>query len=92
MNLDLTIPFLLRVAIVLAVPTMVCFAYYTLEHLGDEHRGLTVPVALAFPLALIGLVSTVSIVLNGRRTNTRLALSLLCLIVPLVFLASIWIG
>lgn len=86
-----TLQFLLRIAVILAIPTMACTAYYTLERLGDANTHLTAPVALAFPLLLIGLVSTVSVVMNGKRTNARLAASLLCLIVPLLFLASIWL-
>ena len=40
---------LVRLAVVVAVPGMACFSYYSLAYLGDEHASWSLPVLLAYP-------------------------------------------
>ena len=77
---------LVRLAVVVAVPGMACFGYYSLVYLGDEHASWSLPVLLAYPAALIGLVSLASALLSPQPSKRRLWLSAFCFIMPVVFL------
>jgi hypothetical protein len=77
---------LVRLAVVVAVPTMACFGYYSLETHGDARGYWTLPVVLAYPAALMGLIAFVAALTSRRRSRGKLWLSALCFIVPSVFL------
>jgi hypothetical protein len=80
------LPSLVRLAVVIMVPTMACFGYYTLDALDDRRSAWAIPAVLAYPAALIGLVGLVSTLRAARPTRTRLALWALCVVAPVVLL------
>ena len=82
-------PWLIRVVVAVAIPTMACFGYYSLERLGEGLEGWAVPVVLAYPAALIGLVGFVMAWNSPRRSIPKLALCALCIVVPILFL--LWV-
>ena len=75
-----------RLAVVIAVPTMACFGYYTLDALDPRRSAWAVPAVLAYPLALVGLIGLVTSLRTARPSRTRLALWSLCVLAPLVLL------
>jgi hypothetical protein len=79
-------PNLVRLAVVIMVPTLACFGYYTLDALDDSRSAWVVPAVLAYPAALIGLIGLVSTLRDASATRTRLALWALCLAAPVVLL------
>jgi hypothetical protein len=80
------LPGLARLAVVIMVPTMACFGYYTLDALDESRSAWAIPAVLAYPAALIGLVGLVSTLRAPSPTRTRLALWALCLLAPVVLL------
>ena len=77
---------LVRLAAVIAVPTMACFGYYTLDALDPSRSAWAIPAVLAYPLALIGLIGLVASLRTARPSRARLALWALCVLAPLALL------
>ena len=77
---------LTRLAVVVLVPTMACFAYYTLDALDPGRSAWAIPAVLAYPTALIGLIGVVSTLRATQPTRTRIVLWSLCLTAPVVLL------
>lgn len=77
---------LLRVAVMLALPTLTCFGYYTLDGLPAERNAWAIPAVLAYPLVLIGAVGLMSALRAPARSRLALALWALCTAVPLALL------
>ena len=80
---------LVRLAVAVAVPTMACFGYYTLDALGEARSAWAIPAVLAYPLALIGAVGVVLALRAPQRHNGVLLLWSLCVAVPTALL--IWL-
>jgi hypothetical protein len=77
---------LVGVVVAVAIPSIACFGYYTLEDLGETgHRWATL-VILAYPTALVGLVWLVATCASVHRTGVRVAASALCFAIPASFL------
>lgn len=80
---------LVRLAVMLLVPTMACFGYYTLDGLDPSRSAWAIPAVLAYPTAVVGLLGLVSTLRMPHATRTRWVLWLLCLVVPVVLL--VWL-
>ncbi len=77
---------LVGIAVVIAVPGISCFGFYTLDAAGEVGKRWPTLVILAYPLALVGLVSLVATYFSAQRTTLRLLVSTICFIVPALFL------
>lgn len=77
---------LLRIAVAIAISTIACFGYYSLAYIDQEQSAWTLPVVLAYPIALAGLIGIAAALMSERRANLLLWLALLCFLVPAVFL------
>ncbi len=77
---------LVRLAVMLLVPTMACFGYYTLEGLDPARSAWAVPAVLSYPTALVGLLGLVSTLRAPQPTRVRLLLWSLCLMLPVALL------
>ena len=86
MNMPNIPQWLIRAAVAVAVPTIACFGYYSLESLGDDKGPWTLPVILAYPMALIGLIALAAQLLSPSRSKLVLWLSALCIVMPILFL------
>jgi hypothetical protein len=73
---------LIQLVVVVALPTVTCFGYYSLEYLGDDEAIWGLPVMLAYPVALIGMVGLFRTFRSSRRSSRALLLWTLCIIVP----------
>ena len=80
---------LVRLAVVVAVPTIACFGYYALADLGAERSSWAVPVVLAYPTALIGLVGLAGALMAPQRSRAKLWLSALLFVVAALFLVLV---
>ena len=74
---------LLRVAVMLALPTLACFGYYTLDALPAERSTWAIAAVLAYPSVLIGTIGLVSALRRQPRSNRSVALWTMCAAVPL---------
>jgi hypothetical protein len=81
----------LKVAVTCAVPLLACSTYYTLDRLGASSTFVVIAASLAWPALLIGLATTASLVLSGKRHGALLWACSFANLVPLVFLAYIWL-
>ena len=86
MNSFSTPRWLVGIAVAVAVPGIACFGFYTLDAVGEAGRRWAALVILAYPLALVGLVSLVATFFSARRTALRLLVSAICFAVPALFL------
>jgi hypothetical protein len=80
---------LIRLAVVLALPAIPCFAYYSLAYVDDAHGALKLLVVLAGPLALIGASGLIWGLLKPRRSKLMLWLAGVTLVLPVLLL--LWI-
>ena len=80
------LPGLVKLAVVIAVPTMACFGYYTLDGLDPDRSGWAIPAVLAYPLMLVGVVGLATSLRSARPSRSRLALWGLCVLAPLALL------
>ena len=77
---------LVRLAVMLLVPTLACFGYYTLDGLEPSRSAWAIPAVLAYPTALVGLLGLVSTLRTPRPSRTRFVLWSLCLVIPVALL------
>lgn len=77
---------LARLAVMLLVPTMACFGYYTLDGLEPNRSAWAIPAVLAYPTALVGLLGLVSTLRTPSPSCTRFVLWSLCLVIPVALL------
>lgn len=77
---------LVRLAVMLLVPTPACFGYYTLDELGPGQSTWAIPAVLAYPTALVGLLGLVSTLRAPQPSRTRSVLWSLCLVIPVALL------
>ena len=80
---------LIKLVVAVALPTVTCFGYYSLEFLGEDKGIWALPVIMAYPVALIGLVGLFRAFLSSGRTRLSLSLWALCIIVPITLL--LWV-
>jgi len=73
------------------LPLTTCFAYYTFERIGDAGLSMVVPVALAFPIALIGFIGATALFASGRRSGLLLIAAVSAFLLPTAFIAVIWL-
>jgi 4-amino-4-deoxy-L-arabinose transferase-like glycosyltransferase len=79
-------PLLIRIAVMVAVPSIACFGYYSLAGVGDQSGPWVVPMILAYPLALIGAIGLGMALLAQKRSTKRIWIAAACLVVPVVFI------
>ena len=77
---------LIGLAVAVAVPSIGCFGFYTLDAMGETGKHWPTLVILAYPIALVGLVSLVVTAFSSQRTTLRLLISAIFFIVPALFL------
>jgi hypothetical protein len=80
-----TTEWLIRIAIILAIPAIPCFGYYSLAYLGEERSAWMLPAVLSLPVLLIGLIALMKGV-DRRSSKLRVWLAGLLIAVPAVFL------
>jgi hypothetical protein len=81
---------IVRLAIAVALPTIACFGYYALDDLAPEHSAWAVPVVLAYPLLLIGVVGCVAQwVAPQKRSAVLMGLSVACVALPALLLWAV---
>lgn len=73
---------LLRLAVALALPTMACFSYYTLNDLNEATGPSPLLVSLAYPLAIVGVIGIAAIWVSKRRSPVLLILAAVCFALP----------
>jgi hypothetical protein len=79
--------FLLRLAIAVALPSVACVGWYSLDDLRPEYSAWAVAVVLAYPLLLIGVAGGVmQWVTPQRRSKWLLGLSAACVVLPTLLL------
>jgi hypothetical protein len=81
---------LLRAATFLALPTIACSGYYSLNRLGDDAGRWATLVILAYPVILISLLVLVSALLAPQISKLKLWASGACLILASTFLFMVW--
>ena len=77
---------LIKLAVIIAVPTMACFGYYTLDALPDSKSAWAVPAVLAYPAAVCGAIGLVAALRAPQRSTRMLALWALCIAAPCALL------
>ena len=77
---------LIKVAVMIVVPTMACFGYYTQGALPESKSAWAIPAVLAYPAAVIGVIGWVAALRPPRRSRRVLVLWALCVAVPSVLL------
>ena len=82
-------PWLIRLVIVVALPTLMCSAYYSLARLNDSQSHLVLPVIIAYPIALIGLIGFMKTYSPLADDKSKRYLWTLCTIIPVLFLLTI---
>ncbi len=75
--------------VVVAIPTVACFGYYSLDGLGEDQGVWGLAVILAYPTALIGFIGLAMALLSPRSSRLRYGLWMLCILVPVIFL--LWV-
>ena len=80
---------IVKTEVVLALPLVACFGYYTAERLGNASTVITLAAVLAPPLALIGFASTVAEVHRRPRCGALLAGSVAACLAPVLFLVAV---
>jgi hypothetical protein len=78
--------------IAVALPTIACFAYYSLGELnstgqlGVENRFWTLAIILSYPTILIGLIGLVIALYSPQKSIITYCLWGICILIPMVFL------
>lgn len=73
---------LLKLAVMVLVPTMACFGYYTLDALPPARTAWAIPAVLAYPVCVIGVSGLVAALRVPRRPPRVLAVWALCIALP----------
>ncbi len=74
----------IKLIIVVALPTVSCFGYYSLGHLDSNKSIFILPVILSYPVALIGIVGTFRVLYFPEKTKIKLWFWILCIVVPVM--------
>jgi len=77
---------LVRIIIIVAIPTIACSGYYSLQHLGEKESVWTTPTLLAYPIALIGIIGLATALSSPQSSRLKIGLWTLCLAIPIAFL------
>ena len=72
---------LLALALVIALPSLGCFSYYSIEGSGSNSAIPALAVLLAYPILLISLTTAVADRFSKRPSKYRLWLAGICLMV-----------
>lgn len=78
--------------IAVAIPTIACFAYYSLDELSDtdmlreENRFWHSAIILAYPASLIGLIGLVMTHYSPKKSLMKYSAWGACMLFPVVFL------
>ena len=78
--------------IAVAIPTIACFAYYSLDELNDtdmlreENSFWHSAIILAYPTSLIGLIGLVMTYYSPRKSIMKYSIWIACMLLPIVFL------
>jgi hypothetical protein len=80
---------LIQLVIVVTLPTVTCFGYYSLDYLGEDKAIWALPVMMAYPVALIGIVGLFRALRLPVCSRLKLSLWALCIIVPVIIL--LWV-
>lgn len=80
---------LIRLVIIVALPTVSCFGYYTLDYIDTSKGWLVLLVIAAYPTALIGVVGFFMSVTSSGRNRFATLLWAICVLVPVIFIGFI---
>ena len=80
---------LIQLVIIVSLPTVSCFGYYSLEFLEEKKSMVVLLVIISYPVALIGLVGLFRSLISPERTKLALSFWGLCLIMPTIII--IWV-
>ena len=80
---------LITLAIVVALPTIACFGYYSYDSIGNKNGLWTLFSAFAYPMILIGFIGLVITLNSTQKSTLKCWLWILYILVPTVFLISI---
>jgi len=73
---------LTKLIIIIALPTVSCSGFYSIDYLGVEHNSYIVPVILSYPVALLGFVGVVRSLYFVETSKVKLLFWCLCIIIP----------
>lgn len=77
---------LIRVALIVAIPSIACFGLYSLNDLGEENRIWAIPTILAYPATLIGLGALATTIRSPKKSKLKLWLWAFATAIPLALL------
>lgn len=77
---------LIRLIVIVGLPTIACTGLYSLDYIGREDSLLSLPTMLAYPAAIIGFIGLTSALLSARQSRNKTLLWSMVLATPLLFL------
>ncbi len=77
---------LIRFALIVAVPSIACFGLYSTDYLDEKNGVWAVPAILAYPVALIGIGGLAMTLLSPKRSKPRMLLWTVIAAIPILFL------
>lgn len=84
-------PKLLRLVIIIALPTVSCFGFYSVRDLAEESLWLTIPIVLAYPVTLISIIGIVSALSTKPFPRLRLCVWSIIFLVSIIFLITVYV-
>ena len=80
---------LIRLAIVVAIPAIACFGYYSVDHLSENNNQWTTLVLLAYPTILIGVIGLGMTLLSPRNSKFKQQFWIAVILIPTLLLIFI---
>ncbi|MEH6626367.1 MAG: hypothetical protein V7739_07980 [Motiliproteus sp.] len=77
---------LIRIAIAVALPTVACFGFYSVDYLDEKNSALILPTILAYPVALIGLIGLARALLSPPPSRNNIVMWALVILIPITFI------
>jgi len=90
MDLTKVSPWLIRLIVIVALPTIACSAFYSVSNLSDVNGILAVLVSLAYPALLISTVGLLSQLLSSAHSKIKVTIWSVALVFPLILLLIVW--
>jgi hypothetical protein len=89
MNMKKLPQWVIAALMVILLPGIGCFEYYTGQALGDADTGWRWGTLPAYPLALVALVGLVLSGVRQSRSGRRMALFAVLFVLPVIFLLAV---
>lgn len=82
---ELRLPeWLIKLIIIVALPTVTCFGFYSVDHLDSNNSLLILLVILSYPVALIGIIGAFRVLYLHEKTKIKLSFWILCIVVSVI--------